>query len=190
MAVSEIAKYDLEGNDLRANSSAPYELRWISSIGKPAGYEREIDAETNEYANWYDIVMRDVQIDDIIFEVEGRLGPEGVWVKIADVHMMTDFTTSRFGDERLHFQHIKVQNDRRSWPREWKRANDNVQFEQNESDEWDNGLDVPEERWPATDEAAKEFYIKNVSNENIGCPFGWLLDSIWNEHLAPEEILE
>ena len=30
-----------------------------------------------------------------------RLGPEGDWVKIACVQMMSDFTTSRFGDERF-----------------------------------------------------------------------------------------
>lgn len=42
---------------------------------------------------------------------------------------------------------------------------------------------MPEERWPSTDSEAKEFYIANVTNENIQCPFGWLLDNIWKEYL-------
>lgn len=74
--------------------------------------------------------------------------------------MMTDFTTSKFGDERLHFQHERVKRDFFTWPREWRMNEDNVLFEQDEADEWGNGLDVPEERWPATDEEAKAFHIE------------------------------
>ena len=103
---------------------------------------------------------------------------------------MTDFTTSAFGDERLHFQHVSQRKDRNQWPTDWRRADDFVEYDQDETNEWNLGLDVPEERWPATDDEAKEFYLENVNNSAIGCPFGWLLDTIWTEHLAPEEILE
>lgn len=62
----------------------------------------------------------------MIFEVEGKLGPEGDWVKVADVQMMSDFTTSAFGDDRLHFQHVQQRRDRNQWPKDWRRADDNV----------------------------------------------------------------
>ena len=95
----------------------------------------------------------------MIFEVEGKLGPTGDWVKVADVQMMTDFTTSAFGDERLHFQHVSQRKDRNQWPTDWRRADDFVEYDQDETNEWNLGLDVPEERWPATDDEAKEFYL-------------------------------
>ena len=61
-AVSKIAEVELDGTVIPNGSiHAPYELRWISSLAKDADYEREIDADTGEYANWYDIVMRDVK---------------------------------------------------------------------------------------------------------------------------------
>ena len=61
-AVSKIAEVELDGTvNATGDIHAPYELRWTSSLAKDADYEREIDADTGEYANWYDIVMRDVK---------------------------------------------------------------------------------------------------------------------------------
>lgn len=63
LAVSNIAIVELDGSNVdNLERSAPYELRWTSTFGKDADYEREFDAETEDgYANWYDIVMRDVK---------------------------------------------------------------------------------------------------------------------------------
>lgn len=127
--------------------------------------------------------MRDVKNGDYIFEVEGQLGPSGPWVKVADIKMTTDFTTSKFADERLYFEHTRLKADKKFWPTEWKRANDYEEFPQDQNDMWGLGLDVPVERWPSTDEEAKAFYIRNVTDDAIKCPFGWLLDNIWKEHL-------
>ena len=35
--------------------------------------------------------------------------------KIAEIVLNTDLVTSRFGDERLHFQHLRTGVDRKYW---------------------------------------------------------------------------
>lgn len=39
---------------------------------------------------------------------------------IADIVLKTKLYTSEAGDERLFFQHDRVNKDRRRWPRAWK----------------------------------------------------------------------
>lgn len=39
---------------------------------------------------------------------------------IADIVLKTKLYTSEAGDERLFFQHDRVNKDRRVWPRAWK----------------------------------------------------------------------
>ena len=43
-------------------------------------------------------------------------------VKIGEIKLLSQLTSSKAGDERLFFQHIRMNKDRRVWPREWKNA--------------------------------------------------------------------
>jgi len=75
------------------------------------------------------------------------------------------------GDRRLFFQHQRIWVDRRHWPKEWKKLNEDPKFVKQE---WDfPGIDT----WPETDEEAREEYLVSIlgdENGNSGCPFTWL----------------
>ena len=82
---------------------------------------------------------------------------DGELVKIADIVLMTDFYTSRFGDERLHFQHVRVWNDYRFWPYQWRSQSGDVHIDQTEENTW--GRTVPAV-WPENEEDAQAFYLE------------------------------
>ena len=70
---------------------------------------------------------------------------------------MSDLYTSRFGDERLHFQHVRIWNDYRFWDRTWKLNNEDMHIDQTEENTW--GRTVPEV-WPDNEEDAQAFYLE------------------------------
>ena len=66
---------------------------------------------------------------------------------------------------------MRVWNDMRYWPREWRHSHDDVHIEQVSENMW--GRTVPEV-WPENEEDAEAFYVEQVTH-NFGCPFAWLL---------------
>jgi len=89
-------------------------------------------------------------------------------VKIGQFRLMegTDITTSKFGDERLYFQHDRF-TDWKLYNPQWK-ALDKVRDDTEER--WPN---IIPNTWPTTEEKAKEKYIDQV--KLFGCPFAWVL---------------
>ena len=143
-----MSRYLVDGTEID-EEKAPYTLKYTSAYKKEVPYERETDKQ------WYEVVQRDVKAGNTIFEVHAQLGPGGAFEKVADIKMLTDFTTSLFGDSRLHFQHVRVRSDKKSYAdKQWKKsANfDMEEFVQDEMDEWNAGLTVPTERWPDEDD--------------------------------------
>ena len=49
-------------------------------------------------------------------------GKEGERVKIATIELQTKLYTSEAGDNRLFFQHIRMEKDYRSFPKNWRRG--------------------------------------------------------------------
>ena len=98
--------------------------------------------------------------------------PEASLVHIADIKLDTDLVTSKFGDERLHFQHVRTKRDKKYWDKQTK-------------EEFSDGLlepifdPKPAEKdwditgWPTNDNDAKDMYEQlDKAGE---CPFAWLL---------------
>ena len=76
-------------------------------------------------------------------------GAEGSkWVPIATIELVTDLYTSKFGDERLFFQHAKTNGDRAFWPEDWMRPDrqNDPQTPQTKENIW--GTFVPKNVWP------------------------------------------
>ena len=97
---------------------------------------------------FYDQLKTTIADGDTLFEVYAMTAPpdlDGELVKIADIVLTSDLYTSRFGDERLHFQHVRVWNDYQFWPREWRRAHNDVHIDQTPENTW--GRTVPAV-WP------------------------------------------
>lgn len=87
----------------------------------------EFDENGNQVM-FYD-QLKTIKAGETILEVYALTAPpalDGQLVKIADIVLSTDLYTSRFGDERLHFQHVRVWNDYAYWPREWRGNHDDV----------------------------------------------------------------
>jgi len=40
----------------------------------------------------------------------------GEWIQIAEINLLTPLGTSKFGDERLFFNHYDMELDRAMWP--------------------------------------------------------------------------
>ena len=94
--------------------------------------------------------------------------------KIADIRLDTDLVTSKFGDERLHFQHVRTKRDKKYWDKATKNAFDDGELEplmspkpEEEEHNWDISA------WPTNDDDAKDMYLElDKAGE---CPFAWLL---------------
>ena len=77
--------------------------------------------------------------------------------------------TSKFGDERLYFQHVRTKRDFKYWSGTTKTTLKSIHPLMDEVvHEWD----VSE--WPtASEEDAEDFYMDQIAT--YGCPFAWLL---------------
>ena len=69
---------------------------------------------------WYDQVMGAVKAGDTLFKVMAKARPDADWVHIANVSLISDLTTSEFGDNRLFFQKYKANDDQKFWDWEWR----------------------------------------------------------------------
>lgn len=105
-----------------------------------------------------------------MIEVWAEDTPGDALVKVAEVRLTTDLLTSKFGDERLHFQHVRPSMDRPYWTRAVRLAADEVDPEQALPDIHQDDFDVS--AWPTDDVAAEEMLIDQI--EQYGCPFYWL----------------
>ena len=117
---------------------------------------------------------------DIVLQVHAPkdpLAPVRELEHIANVRLLTDLTTSRFGDERLFFKHLQISMDYRVWPAEWRtlKSEDKRYDWRNTDLHW--GHEVPAS-WPEDPDAAEAFYMQN-ENSYYGCPFAWLLPESW-----------
>ena len=131
----------------------------------------EFDENGNQVM-FYD-QLKTIRAGETILEVYAMTAPpalDGQLVKIADLVLSTDLQTSRFGDERLHFQHVRVWNDYAYWPREWRTNHDDVHINQTPESTW--GRTLPGV-WPEREEDAEAFYLEQQIHYD--CPFAWLL---------------
>lgn len=70
---------------------------------------------------WQQQVL-DLKQSDKIFKVFARADattPEDEWQHIANIFAKTDFRTSNWADERLHFNHLNVVFDNNLKPASW-----------------------------------------------------------------------
>jgi len=82
--------------------------------------------------------LRTIEQGSTVYEAWGLTAPlslGGEWVHMANINLMTPLYTSNFGDTRLFFQHTRMQRDRRQWPKEWRRLNEDPLFERIPFDE-------------------------------------------------------
>ena len=97
--------------------------------------------------------------------------PGSTPVHIADIRLDTDLVTSRFGDERLHFQHVRTKRDKKYWDKATREAFADGELEpvmdpKPAEHDWDISA------WPTDDEKAKEMAMElDAAGE---CPFAWL----------------
>ena len=100
-----------DGTELpHANVNIPYELHFSSTFSFPDS--PQYDSDGNQIT-WYD-QLKTIKSGESVLEVFAMTAPpalNGELVKIADIVLETDLYTSVFGDERLHFQHVRVMND-------------------------------------------------------------------------------
>jgi len=95
-------------------------------------------------------------------------------VKIANIRMKSDFVTSEWADLRLFFKHDRIKEDRKSWPRKWRRHAPEISFSRAEENLFGN--EVP--YWPTNEEEAEDKFIDQVTK--WGCPFEWLMPEGWS----------
>ena len=145
-AVGTIGATFSNGEELPLGSvNIPYELHFTSPYSLPS--DKQYDDEGNQVM-FYEQLKNTISAGDTLLEVFAMTAPpdlDGELVKIAEIVLESDLYTSRFGDERLHFQHVRVWNDYRFWPHEWMLATEDVHIEQTPENTW--GRTVPAV-WP------------------------------------------
>lgn len=101
----------------------PFTIEYEVAID-PADYgitdAKEFDADGNQVA-WYTQLQR-IPAGTTLYNVYGITNPEGIETKIegatverikmATIKLESELLTSKFGDERLHFQHARFNKDR------------------------------------------------------------------------------
>ena len=126
---------------------------------------------------WYDQLRGDLKAGDHVMTVEGLTAPlslGGAYEPIGKVTLISDLYTSVFGDQRFHFQHLRINVDRKYWERKWKQEKEDLEFQINRNNRFGTGEKSLEGKWPETDEEAKEMYEAQI--QEFGCPFAWILD--------------
>lgn len=91
----------------------------------------------------------------------------GQRIKIGHIELLTELTTSVFGDTRLFFQHLRHRMDSKYYPDGWNKYDHKIT---DEDPGW--GETVPD-TWPTTEEEAKNKFMEQ--ERLFGCPFAWLL---------------
>jgi len=150
----------------------PYELHFESS------FKEALDDEELADKPWYRQLQAVIPKGSIILDVYAVTAPtsleESKRVKVAEVKLLTDLYTSKHGDERLYFQHKRIQSDRKYYPKKWKKLARETELCFSNEDEETFGNEVPEGVWPENDSDAKFFF--EHQQRTSGCPFAWLLE--------------
>ena len=94
-------------------------------------YESPKHFPNDRNENWYDRMKDhwnpsiDEGVEEPFIEVYAWTAPPALEgsrrVKIADIVLKSKLHTSTAGDQRLFFQHERISQDRRQWPKEWKK---------------------------------------------------------------------
>ena len=165
-------QFDVEDIDYIKKSVVDYELHFESQ------FKDDLDDPEIQDMIWYRQLQAKIPKDSIILDVYAVTMPDALVdskrVKIAEIKLLTELYTSKHGDERLYFQHRKIQRDRKYYPKEWKQIAKNMEecFDNSEENTW--GREVPENVWPKDADDAKAFF--ESQQRQSGCPFAWLLN--------------
>uniref|UniRef100_A0A7S3I4L1 Uncharacterized protein n=3 Tax=Choreotrichia TaxID=141411 RepID=A0A7S3I4L1_9SPIT len=188
LGIGHIGKMRNDGSTLdREDVKVPYQLyfRAPEEFRGDLTDEQKFDEDGNQI-HWVDHVRDTLSEGDVIYEVYAQVEPffpgteddelvlDDKLVMIAEVKLLTDLQTSRWGDEKLFFQHRQINRDRRFWPLSWKRLNEDVRFDKR-LPENTFGNETPE--WPQDTEEAKALFAEQM--ETFGCPFEWLMPEGW-----------
>ena len=153
----------------RRQIKVPYELSYRSPF---KGHEYETADERDWVTRLQEIGKENTHILDVYAKDSIEEDPK----KIAEIILTSDLLTSKFGDERLHFQHVRTKKDRKYWSDELKAADkehDPV-FYTRDIHKWDTSTFDP-------DEIGSEAFVEQVVSQSE-CPFAWLYESIYGEN--------
>ena len=100
---------------------------------------------------------------------------------IADIVLKTKLYTSKAGDERLFFQHDRVNKDLRRMPRAWKA----LDFEGDRRFVNFAGIDD----WETDEAEARNDYIAYHDSTQYACPFAWLLPFSYADETEEETVV-
>jgi hypothetical protein len=162
----------------------PYQIWFSSPQASKFSAEKELDAAGNQVM-WYDQITEKLSEGDVVYDVLAQTEPyfdgeseetHDKKVKIGELRLKTDLIHSKWADEDLYFQHRNIGRDRRFWPREWRRLNEDKFFSKKVPE---NIFGNEKLDWPRDMEEAQDLYIDQV--EKWGCPFEWLMPEGWQE---------
>ena len=154
----------------RRNIKVPYELSYSSPF-KDHSYDESIDER-----DWAARLQSIGKANEHILDVWAKEDIDSEPVKIAEIILTSDLLTSKFGDERLHFQHVRTKKDRKFWSADLKAADKLVDpvFYTREIHDWDTSTFDAEG-------IGSEAFVEQVVSQSE-CPFAWLYESIYGEN--------
>lgn len=138
--------------------------------------------EFGEQVSWLD-QLQQIELGSELFTVRGLTAPPGhegsEWLDLATIRLTTELQTSKFGDERLFFQHIMKEDDNPFMPVSWwqyDHAVDPVFANHLPKNQWKAGVPEPDSEggWPSDEAGAKTMFMQQ--QEEHGCPFYWLIE--------------
>mmetsp|Transcript_20843 Transcript_20843/g.25549 ORF Transcript_20843/g.25549 Transcript_20843/m.25549 type:complete len:253 (-) Transcript_20843:28-786(-) len=167
--IARVGQNSEDGSSLRKSDvNIPYQLEFAANEPYETLFTntREFD-DDGKQVSWLDQMKR-IPSGASLFTVRALTAPAGIpnsrWVDIGTIDLASELVTSKFGDERLFFAHMKVKEDRDFWPSGWSRADGKIdpKFDSaNRNDIW--GDFVPAEDkggWPSDPEGAKTMYMQ------------------------------
>ena len=108
-AVGNIGEMDGGGQKLSKSAvKIPYELHFSSP------FKDHVYVEKDGF-EWAKRLQEIGTAGTTILNVYAIDEPEASPIYIADIVLDTDLVTSKFGDERLHFQHVRTKRDKKYW---------------------------------------------------------------------------
>lgn len=121
---------------------------------------------------WFDQLQELVKQGDVIYDVYAMTSPDDEeGTKIAEIVMDTRLHTSKFGDDRLFFQHRGIQRDRGYWPAAWLTNTKDFRFIKSQDYEFPLKPDL--DMWPTDNLEA--YKMLQDQRKKYNCPFAWIL---------------
>ena len=151
MGVSEVYANNLDGTAVADEEIGwiPYQLEFESQYQFP-------DFKTD--TPWYEQLTSITDDSDTplleVYALTAPLQKLGERVKIGKIQLMSELTTSKFGDERLYFQHIAGFKDTKRYPWSWSKYDIK---RSSEDSGWGN---IVPNTWPKTDAEAKSKFME------------------------------